>query len=84
MSCDAVQFITVQFIISVQFRMFQLKLRNMLRYILSNIAIFSNLTSTTIKAFIFNLIQDECNLAILIEEGKHSFVHKVIPENTEK
>ena len=64
--------------------MFQLKLRNMLRYILSNIAVFSNLTSTTIKAFVFNLIQDEFNLAILTEEGKHSFVHKVIPENTEK
>ena len=56
----------------------------MLRHILSNIAIFSNLTSTTIKAFVFNLIQDEFNLAILTEEGKHSFVHKVIPENTEK
>ena len=64
--------------------MFQLKLRNMLRYILSNIAIFSNLTSTTRKAFVFNLIQDEFNVAILTEEGKHSFVCKVIPENTEK
>jgi len=46
---------------------------------LSNIAIFSNLTSTTIKAFVFYLIQDEFNLAILTEEEKHSFVHKVIP-----